>query len=354
MKVVILSAQGNEAVRRCVNSLLVTAEDFDFDIVILRERGVREQTLNAAISLLGTGDDILLVGDDIEFTVGWLSALKQHEKNADIWGMSMLYPDKVKVQDRGYDLAEIHGRVLLEPRERGLLRGQVESFGWRYCDGVCGCFLYIRSNVFDKVHRFREKEGCNRWGEFVFISEARKAGARVGVVDHFLHHGGIGTKGHSDKSLSSISYRVEKDLWQTITENFVDPAWVLIRRATAVEPALLDDLRRSNQKILIYGIGTVTEALLYHLGETGPKFIFATGLPEESGMVVGDSFVYHIGDVTISDFDWILITPLYIGEIVCSDQIVPRLPSGFSGRVSIMETRFEGETIVYLTRDIVY
>lgn len=354
MKIVILSALGNEAVHRCVDSLLKTSDSADFDLFVLRERGFREKTLNAALSLIGTDDDLLLVGDDIEFTDGWLTALKQNEHNADIWGMCMLYPHTDKVQDCGYDLAEIHGRILLEPRERGRRQDQIEHFGWRHCDGVCGCFLYIRSHVFDRVHTFREEEGCNRWGEFIFIAEARKTGAHVGVVEHFLHHGGIGTKGHADKALSSTSYQVEKELWRVISERFVDPSWVRVQRSTAVESSLLADLRQLNQKVLIYGIGTVTEALLYHLGETAPVFTFATGLPEEAGVIVHGATVHHVKEIDPNSFALILITPLNAGDTIFREHFASRLPASFTGRVSAMMARHERDTIYYFTRDFVY
>jgi len=347
MKIAILSALGNVEVRACVDSLLATAGSADFDLLVLRERGIRERTLNAALEQLGTDDDLLLVGEDIRFTPGWLEALRAQEEQADIWGMSMLYPDSDKVQDRGYDLIETHGRVQLEARERGRRRGELEPFGWRRCDGVCGCFVYLRRRVFQWVRTFREEEGCNRWGESVFLAEARRHGARIAVLDHFLEHGGVSTKGHADPRYGSLSYRLERELWQRLADRFIDPAWVRQHRRTAFDTATLEQLRRPGQRVLIYGIGTVTEALLYHLGEVPSGFVFASGLPEEAGLEIAGRTVQDVRRLDPADFDWIVLTPLHAGEKIYRQHFAANRPPEKGCRVSMVTAEPVGAVLQY-------
>jgi hypothetical protein len=116
VKVVVLSALGNEVARRCVDALLATTPAA-FDLHLVRERGFRERTLNAALALVGRDDDVLFLGDDVELTPGWWQALQAQRERAEILGLCTLDAESGRVQDRGYDLAELDGEVTLLSRD---------------------------------------------------------------------------------------------------------------------------------------------------------------------------------------------------------------------------------------------
>ncbi len=264
----------------------------------------------------------------------------------------MLYAGREKVQDRGYDLVRIHGRLILEPRERGKSRAEIEPFEWRYCDTVCGCFLYIRRHVFQRLRTFMESDGANRWGEFIFTAEARGAGFKIAVVDHFLYHGGVGTKGHSQVALSSTSYQIEKDLWQRISDRYIDPSWVKIHRATSVEAQDLEDLRHRGTRLLFYGVGTVTEALIYHMDDQEPDFSLVTGLKEEVGMEVHGVPVRYVDETDLSAYDWIVITPLNASQKILSQHFASRRDEMQNVRVSYVLAHHLPDELRYSLHDI--
>ncbi|MEZ4483746.1 MAG: hypothetical protein R2864_03845 [Syntrophotaleaceae bacterium] len=80
MNIVVINGLGNSSARRCIDSLLETAAGSDFDLYLFRERGFREQTLNAALRTVGVERDILFVGDDILLPRGgsrpWLRTIR--------------------------------------------------------------------------------------------------------------------------------------------------------------------------------------------------------------------------------------------------------------------------------------
>ena len=278
MQIVILSALGNVTASRCLQSLLSTTASECFDLHLFRERQFREHTLNAAKEMVGSDDDVLFVGDDIEFTPGWYEALMKYYEHADILGMSMLYPNSSKAQDRGYDMLRIDDHITWSARDRGVNKDRIDPFGIRPCDAVCGCFLFVKSSVLQLVPKFRE-QGKNCLGELIFMCEARKKGASIAVTDHFLYHDGISTKSNPDQELSSISYLKERDLLQSIVSDFADETWVRYELRSALSPELKKILSHSSGQILIYGIGTVTEGILNMLDLRDQEVSFCSGLP---------------------------------------------------------------------------
>lgn len=351
MKIVVLSALGNTTARHCINSLLETIPVSNFDMHLVRERGFREQTLNFSLSLVGTDDDILFVGDDIEFTPGWYEALMANYDQADIIGFSMLYPGTDKVQDRGYDLVQIDNRIGLEARDRGLMKAEVAPFGSRTCDGVCGCFMLVKRSVFDLVPQFSE-EGRNRWGEFIFMTQARQHRARIAVIDHYLYHGGESTKFNPNKALSSISYMVERDIWKDIIDRYVDRSAIQLHYHRQLSPDLQHRLEEGTGRLLIYGIGTVTEFILGQVHLDKSRVAFCSGLPEEAGMDYCGQKVSAITDVPFEEFSWVLITPLYIGEKLFREVLAPVMPEGYTYPVFAIEETKVGTQIIYGMRQI--
>ena len=369
MKIVILNALGNETLRRCIDSLLQTARSAEFDLHVFRERDFRERTLNFALSQLGVKEDILFVGDDVEFTPGWYEALMSHYSNADILGLSMLYPDSNKIQDRGYDLVDLGGQIILEARDRGKspseepalslskggFRGMPEfahTSEWRTCDALCGCFMLVKAEVFKLVPKFRE-EGGNRFGEFIFASEARHKGAQVAVIDHYLYHHGHGTKSHADKTMSSDSYQIERPIWEKIVRDYVSEKDVRIHRHRILEgqfKARFEDPRF--HRILFYGAGTVTEFILVSIEMNSRRFSFCSGLAEEAGVLYHGQKIQFVEEVDFDNFDWIIITPLHIGERIFDEKIKPRLSQDSRVVVSKVESKQTDDRLIYNFRDI--
>lgn len=352
MKIIVLSALGNEVLRRCVDSLLATLPTGEPDLCLVRERGFREQTLNAALAVAGTDDDILFVGDDIEFTPGWYGALKKYYDSGDILGLSMLYPGTGMVQDRGYDLIRLGERITLEARERGRPVDEIIPFGTRGCDAVCGCFMLVKASVFRRVKRFDEN-GQNRWGEFIFASEARRHGATIAVIDHFLYHHGESTKANRDKALSSVSYQVERRMWDDIVRRYVRPEDVRVQRREVLADEFEDFLVNDKGRVLFFGIGTVTEFILAQTRLDVGRVAFCSGLPEEAGTEFYGQRVLSIDEARFREFDWILVTPLFIGEKLCRELVLPRLPGDFEGRVSTVDVQAAKDAYIYSSRDVV-
>ena len=342
MKIVVLSALGNAVAQQCIASLFETTTSVDFDLFMVRERGFREQTLNFALSLVGTDEDILFVGDDIEFTPGWYEALMDNYDSADILGMSMLYPGTTKVQDRGYDLVQIDDRITLEAKDRGLSKDEIRAFGSRRCDALCGCFMFVKKNVFNFVSEFSE-EGQNRYGEIIFICRAQKHGAKVVVIGHFLYHGGKSTKSNADNALSSISYQTERGIWESIVSKHVDTEWIKFRYRSEISESLTNILSKA-EDILLYGAGTVSEHLLKYLD--GKRVTICSGLPEEQGILFHGYSVKDYEKALINSYDLIVMTPLYVGKKLYEKYIAAKI-EGKNSVVIVMILNIENGKYIY-------
>ena len=352
MKVVILSSLGNDTAQRCTSSLFETAAEADFDVHVFRERGFREQTLNHALQQVGIGEDILFVGDDIVFSDGWHQALINKLDQADILGMTMLYPGTSKIQDRGYDLMGEDGKAALVAKDRGLKKDSPEPFEFRFCDAVCGCFLYIKAEVFAHVDSFSE-QGQNRWGEFIFIAQARKAGFTCGVIEHYLQHGGISTKNNPDQKLSSTSYLVEHGWWDEIVRDHVDPQWIKKSPKSHLDISLAQLLTPPGNRILFYGGGTVAQFILNQTGENLKAHLdFCSGLKEEVGLEFMGHTLQDAATIDTTKFDTILMTPLRIGEGLFYKILAPRLTADFQGQVFVVETRQKNQMKEFWAREI--
>jgi len=349
MKVVVLSALGNAVAQRCISSLLETTTAVDFDLYLVREKGFREQTLNQALLLAGTDEDVLFVGDDIEFTSGWYEALMDNYDRADILGMSMLYPGTTKVQDRGYDLVQIDDRVTLEAKDRGLSKDEITAFGSRRCDALCGCFMLVKKKVFNFVREFSE-EGQNRWGEFVFTSHARQHGATVSVIDNFLYHDGKSTKSNPNNALSSISYEIERDIWESIVSKYVDKEGIKFRYRSEISESLANILSEA-EDILLYGAGTVSEHLLKYLD--GKRITICSGLSEEYGILFHGYSVEDYEKALVKPYDLIIMTPLYVGKELYERYVVPRLQDEANILAIVITVQIEKDRYIYDGQELI-
>ncbi len=319
MKIAIISALGNEALKKCIVSLLETSSVSADDIFIIRERGPREDSLNAAIGIIGRNDDILFVGDDIIFTRGWYEAFMDNYRVADIIGLTTLYPRTGVIQDNGYDLVAIDDTVTLEAFNRNKKASRAGLSGYRYCDAPCGCLMLVKKNVFKIVSAF-PREGENRWGEFLFAQLAKRKKAKVAVLGHCVFHEGTSTKSNPNKRLSSISYKLERKIWDSIVGKYLDKGMIRFKYTRAIAKPLLGKLNSSGS-VLLYGAGTVSEFLLRRL--KNKQVGVCSGLAEEWGK---DFFGYKIADYRQAlkkAYDLVVITPLYVGDTIYKDYIVP-------------------------------
>ncbi len=343
MRILVASALGGAALRSCVESLLETIPaDVSFDLHVLREQATREATLNRALESLGRDDDWLFVGDDIRFTPGWWQAVARGLSEADVVGLATLDPATGAASDRGYRLVEIDGDVTLEAIDRGARPEALDGFGVRACDAVCGCLFAVRRRVFERVGGFRE-EGANRWGELIFAQEARRAGHRIAVVDHWVEHRGVGTKSHASLALRSTSHAVEAGLWQRVVDRFVDRERIAAVRRSAVSDALVGFCGTGETPLLLYGIGTVARRLDAVLGLGARPLVVTSGLSEETGLEFAGTRVVALDEIDFHRIGRVLVTPLHRGEQIVRETLRPRLPEGFRGRLAWVEHAVVGD-----------
>jgi hypothetical protein len=307
MKLVIINSGQKDLLQKCISSLIDAVELLEFDIYIIKEKEYREVTLNTIFKMYGR-DDLLIFGDDIIFTEGWFDFLMAHKNKGDIIGFSMLYPDTDMVQDTGYDLVSIDNEVSLKPQNRGKKVGNIERFTFRQCDSLNGCALFIKKEVIDKIPVV-PLEGMNRWGEILYMNEAQKEGFKVIVLGHCLYHYGKSTKINPNKLLSSESYLLEKQIWDSIVDKYIDRDRIKKR----FKRVLSDELKNtilSTKRILFYGAGTVSEFIYENMhDDLELKSIdFCSGLPEEEGKVFSNKKILFYKNVEFKDYDIIVIT----------------------------------------------
>ena len=314
----IASALGPGILDRCLNSLFDTLpSDCPADIIIRRETSPgREQTLNALLNMSPPDRDIFLVGDDIIFTLGWHEALLQSRNEADIIGFSTLFPGTDIIQQTGYDLVESQGRTFMEPCLRGEHVSNIFPDNIRMCDSICGCTFFISANARNAVGHFDEA-GLSRWGNILYCLDARRKGLRIGVISHTLFHEARSTKASHDLKHSSMSYLVERDLWDRLSADRVDESWIKRHYQTTFSDDISPLLNRG--KTLLFGAGTISEMLVKKFPDC--SFTIASGLKEEEGC----SFfnlgynVHGITDILKKEtFDQIIITVLNSSEKIAA------------------------------------
>jgi len=320
LKIIICSSLGNKQLQKCLSSLLSTINKEDFDIEIIREREFREITLNEALKN-NRKRDLLIVGDDIVFTDGWYKAFLRNKKYGDIIGFSMLYPGTDKIQDNGYNLIKIDDRITLSPKNRGKKIKEIKNFEYKSCDTICGCAMYIKKKVLSKIKAF-SKNGQNRWGEFIYTQQAKKAGYKIIVLGHYLYHEGKSTKVNKNIKYSSISWQREKKGWKKVVEKYIDEAKIKM----IYKSELLKGFRNivnKNQHILVYGIGTIAELIVRSADLK--NIDFCTGLKEEVGIRFFKKQVMFYKSVEYKNYDYIIISPLDISDEIYKNKLTKYL-----------------------------
>ena len=304
----------DEYLERTLETLKSTDINKSFvkDYTIVKELDTREQTLNNIIKIRNKKKDTLIIADDILFQDGWFEALEKSYQNGDIIGFSMIDAKKGLLQDFGYDFIKIDGELSY----RGLYKHEpLDNLSlpiYRYCDSVTGCAMLIKSHVFDIVVEF-PKEGSNRWGEMIFSHLAARQGLKTIVLSAHLEHYGISTKQKDTVIESSLSWLVERELWDYAIENHlldVTPSKTVF---TVIDEKLKDEIERS-KNVLIYGCGVNADRIISILDIK--KHAVCSGLPEEIGKLFHDAIIMDVGLVNFELFDCIVITPIgYDGDI---------------------------------------
>jgi len=348
MKIVLISALGKEVLKECINSLLETFP-LDNDLLIIKEKAAREDSLNAAFKSIGKKDDILFVGDDIIFTPGWYGAFMKNYRVADILGLTTLYPGTDRIQDNGYDLVQVDNMITLEAKNRNKRISEIKLSEYRMCDAVCGCLMFIKKGVFELVPAF-SRAGKNRWSEFIFAHLAKRKKAKVAVLSHCVYHGGVSTKTNPIKELSSISYQLEKKFWKPILDKYVDKKMIEIKYKRSLTVNLLEVLN-SSQKILLYGAGTVTEFLLKYL--QNKKITICSGLPEEYGKVFHGHKIIDYKKALKEAYDLIVMTTLLIGESIYKNNISPIYNNEANTKVVEIILNIKDNNYIYGLKEII-
>ena len=290
---------------RLIDDLFKSLSNCDFNIHLVNERRFREESLNEGIRFV-KDRDVLILGDDIILTDGWFEELVKHRDKGDIIGFSTLYPDSDIIENTGYDLVKVDERIVLEARNRGKKLEEVECFDYSYCDSICGCTMFIDKRVLRKISHF-SLDGQNRWGEFIFTQQAKKLGFRVIVLGHFLFHSGDSTKQNEKLRYSSISYHIEKNIWQHICEKYVDEKAIKYVYKSVLSDNFIE-LLKSDGKLLIYGIGSIAE-LIAKVSNL-KRIDFCTGLREEVGLKFFGKETLWFEDVDFSLYRGIIISTL--------------------------------------------
>jgi len=259
----------------------------------------RSAVLNKVLEQRDQNKDLLIVSDDIIFTEGWSDNLLENINNGDIIGFSMAKPYKKELSNRGFYLVEIGKKITYEPNSKGKTSLFTNEKGYISCDAITGCCMFIKKEVLKKDIFFRS-EGSNRWEELIFALEAKVKGFKVICLNHVLWHYGISTKNKNLK-LSSISYLIEKKLWDTVLRKYGNIMNTVVKKKVkvVVEDAIKDILKE-DVNILIVGAGTVTDYILENCDFR--KITIVSGLLEEKNLLVHGIRVKYLKDVVKKGF----------------------------------------------------
>jgi len=315
MNLIIINSGQKFFLKNCLNSLINTTNLVNFDIHVIKEREYREVTFNTILKGYDS-QDILIFGDDIVFTKGWFEFLTANKKNGDIIGFSMLYPGTDKVQDTGYDLVRIDNEIILKPKNRGEKKEKIKKFNFRECDSSSGCALFIKKNVAEKI-RSTPVDGMNRWGEFLYMNEAKKKGFKVIVLGHYLYHHGKSTKINPNKLLSSESYMLEQKMWKKIVKQYINKEQIKIQLKKVLSKKIRSILL-SKKKILFYGAGTISEFILKELkSELDLRFVdICSGLSEEKEKIFCGKRISFYKNVDFSNYDIVIVSVLQKEKVI--------------------------------------
>lgn len=270
----------------------------------VNEATTREDSLNQILLKRDKNKDCLIFVDDIIFQEQLTDKLLNEAYFYDIWGGIMTHPKTAKVQNCGFRFINVDNELSYKPLDYSEFRDQ-------QCDFFTGCFMFIKKEYLNNVNNF--PTNCyNRWEEIIFIENAKKNGAKAGIIDFKLSHHGNSTKKNKDLKLSSISWLIEKDLWNNVVRNDLQHIKPPISLDTLIDDDLQLLIESETQKIF-YGAGINTYKLLCNTRFRNVEIV--SGLNEELGMNIKGCKIKNLSDVEFES-KTIIITPIgYDDEI---------------------------------------
>tara|TARA_B100000886_G_scaffold36515_2_gene22729 strand:- start:5410 stop:6477 length:1068 start_codon:yes stop_codon:yes gene_type:complete len=327
----LIQSLGGRYTRKTIESFLISTgfkNNYEKEINIIKEESSRESTLNKILLSRKRNLDLLIFVDDIEFRENWYDNLNKYRDKGDIIGFSMLKPDKKTIQDFGYDFASIDGNITYKGMHKNKLLSEIKRVPYRECSAVCGCLMFIKKQVFNKIDHF--PFGYNRWSELLFCNLARKEGFKTIVLKSNCVHLGISTKNNKNINLSSISWTIEKELWEiTKKDNLINteiPINDKFKFFRKIDNKLLRKLSTSS-KILFYGCGSICELFLNNGIEL--NIDITSSLEEEKDNFFYNKRVLDINKVDFEAYDFILITP-----VGYKDKIIKNFPKKIWSRLN--------------------
>lgn len=312
----IIKTLPDEYLIKCKKSLKETSNGkiTNNQIHIISEKESREITLNTILEKRDNVKDLFIVADDIVFLDGWFESLKDNYENGGIIGFSMIDAQSELLQDFGYDFVTIDGELSYRGlyKHKELTGLNLPSF--RICDAVTGCAIYIKKAVLNDVNHF-PLEGENRWGELLFSYLASKYGHDTIVLSAHLRHFGTSTKQNKDVKKSSMSWLIEKELWIKAVKKYLND----VKPENEIKITISDELKaliRESAKCLIYGAGTIANAIISSLQEIS-NIELCSGLKEEIGLRLGGIKIKNVERINSSIYNVIIISAIgYENQII--------------------------------------
>ena len=316
LNIAIINSGGIKKYYSCLKSLKQSINSKQFKIFRFVENQTRGQTLNKIIKKIGNKSDLLIVADDIKFVKGWYEKLIKNRDKAEIWGTNMLYPKTNIIQDNGYEIVKFNNSALLKPINRGRKFLKYSKKEWNYRDCCCGCFLYLTQKALKYQKKFYPDYGANRWDELSYILKAKDKGLKLAVLNHNLFHEGNSTKNHQKLKFRTISYLIEKKLWNKFQKKFIDLKSIKKKIQIKFDKKIMKLVEDKNNKILFYGAGIFSENLIKKKFLNKKNFCFTSGLREEIGKKIGNYKILDINKLNINKFNSVIITSESSAKII--------------------------------------
>tara|TARA_B100000965_G_scaffold350585_1_gene324570 strand:- start:4040 stop:5071 length:1032 start_codon:yes stop_codon:yes gene_type:complete len=299
LNIFIIKSHYTDTFDQCIDSLTKhTVEDFLYTVV--EEEQTREETLNKIFSMI-EDTNIIIAADDIIFTNGWDTALKNNYKSNHISGCFMKSAITDKVHNCGFDIISIDGSIETSPILE--VERQKEDGSLIECDTFTGCFMSIPKEVLKKINKV-PLEGMNRIGELIFHCLAKEAGFKVSVIAHYLKHFSSSTKRNPDKKLTNESYMYERKIWDKAIKKYPIKNYVTKKYITEFSKKF-DEIFQ--QPTLVYGAGSICARLLKQ-NKSNSSLSLCSGLKHEAGSIFFDHEVHHYEGINFSLYKNILIT----------------------------------------------
>lgn len=154
--------------------------------------GIRHALDAGAPWVLLVNSDLLVAPDTVERLI---RAADEHPQAGIISPLLLSRGEPGEISSAGMDYAPTTGRM--RHRAAGLPRGEWRGPSWLAVEGVAGCAMFVRREVFERVGLLPE-ELFFSFEDLAFCLRAREAGFEVGVaVDAIAFHEGSGTMGRS-------------------------------------------------------------------------------------------------------------------------------------------------------------